>query len=167
MLSQPLCIEKSNILWGQKWALTKQITPVIIYSSLWISQLFTSLNKLLLHASAGDKSLHPAPTRPVINHTSIDRSLDWTVRLCSVTPLPWSASRFTWTKNERQMCTMPRTSTSSLRRLFDSLESGCAPSHLPSLTRSFHQMYLDSLLCIKTSLDSQQAECSVCCIWLA
>ena len=64
----------------------KQITSVIISDIFPVN--FAGLNKPLLHASAGDKSLHPAPTGSVMNHTSTDRSLDWTVCLCSVTLLP-------------------------------------------------------------------------------
>lgn len=92
-----------------------------------ISQLFTRLNKPLLHASAGDKSLHPAPTGSVINHSLTDPRLDWTVCLCSVTLLPWCASRFTPTKSQWQTRTLPRTRVSSLRHLSDGPESRRGP----------------------------------------
>lgn len=92
-----------------------------------ISQLFTRLNKPLLHASAGDKSLHPALTGSVINHSLTDPRLDWTVCLCSVTLLPWYASRFTPTKSQWQTRTMPRTCVSSLRHLSDGSESRRGP----------------------------------------
>lgn len=92
-----------------------------------LSQLFTRLNKPLLHASAGDKSLHPALTGSVINHSLTDPRLDWTVCLCSVTLLPWCASRFTPTKSQWQTCTLPRTRVSSLRHLSDGPESRQGP----------------------------------------
>lgn len=92
-----------------------------------ISQLFTRLNKPLLHASAGDKSLHPALTGPVITHSLTDPRLDWTVCLCSVTLLPWCASRFTPTKSQWQTCTMPGTRVSSLRHLSDGSGSHPGP----------------------------------------
>lgn len=91
------------------------------------SILFGRLNKPLLHAPTDDKSLHPALTGSVINRTITDCIWDWTVCLYFVTLLPWYASRFTQTKSGLQTHAVPRTSVSSLRHLFDSLESLCGP----------------------------------------
>lgn len=148
------------------------ILTVKFLSPLWIQRMFLRLNKPLLHAWVGDKSLHPAPTGYVINHTSTDARTDWTVALvlCDTASAPWfrfqvymSTKRVTDVHCANDTHVIFETSLWQFGERLRPCACQCWPGLLPRYTPHC------ALKRLRTPhpFTHQQTKCSVLHVWLA